>query len=92
MINEKFGYINNKGVIVIAPAYDDADVFILGLCAAKKDGKWGIINTKGEWIIKPIYNNLIITETGLIKSQLKEDDNPVNINLRGETVYEKYSG
>lgn len=53
--NDKFGYINQKGEIVIPIIYDKAEEFSNGLALVKIEGKWGFINSKNELIIKPVY-------------------------------------
>ena len=46
-VNDKWGYIDTKGNIVIPAVYDDAYSFSQGLAAVKVNGKWGYIDTKG---------------------------------------------
>ena len=41
---------------VIAPQYEDAQLFNEGLAAVKKDGKWGYINESGEVVIPFQYD------------------------------------
>lgn len=59
---DKFGYINDLGVVVISPQFEMAKVFqFIGdsyedkKCTAivKKYGKYGFIDEKGEYIFKP---------------------------------------
>ncbi|MBN1924839.1 MAG: WG repeat-containing protein [Prolixibacteraceae bacterium] len=63
IVNEKFGYIDTKGEIVISPIYEkDLDneyelFFVNGLTPASTDGeKYGFINKEGEFEISPIYD------------------------------------
>lgn len=51
----KFGFINDKGEVVIDMNYDEAKPFHEGLAAVNTKGKFGFINKKGEWGIKPSY-------------------------------------
>lgn len=55
--NDKFGYMDNTGKIVIEPIYDYTYPYVSanGLIAVKKDGKWGYINEKGDIIIEPQF-------------------------------------
>lgn len=55
-INNKWGYIDQKGNWVIKPKYNKAFSFQEGLAPAAINDKWGYINKKGNWIIKPRYN------------------------------------
>lgn len=49
--NEKWGYANSNGEIVIAPEYEEARSFSNGLAAVKNGNKWGFINTNNELVI-----------------------------------------
>ena len=51
-VNEKFGFINEKGKLVIEPQFDNAFlVFSDSVCYAEIGEKHGLINTKGEFIL-----------------------------------------
>lgn len=56
--NGKYGYINSKGEIAIAPQYTYCERFSAGLAAVKIDSLWGFINTAGQMIIKPAYKQV----------------------------------
>ena len=46
--NEKYGYVNKEGKIIVECLYDDAkEQNAYGYCAVQKDGKWGSINSNG---------------------------------------------
>ena len=47
-VNEKSGFINRGGQIVIKPKYTIVNCFSEGLAAVEINGKWGFINQKGE--------------------------------------------
>ena len=50
--NNKFGYIDKAGSLVIPYKWEDADFFYEGLAAVKDDeGKWGYIDKNGKLII-----------------------------------------
>ena len=52
----KYGYINDKGIVIVDYIYDDAtQQNKYGYVAVKKDGKWGALNQKGEVIVEPKY-------------------------------------
>lgn len=50
-INGKYGYINQKGQIVIEPQFLSAGEFHSGLACVRKFGTFGFINTKGDLVI-----------------------------------------
>ena len=66
--NDKYGYLDKNGKVVVDYKYDDAkEQNEYGYCAVQKDGKWGAINEKGEEIVEPKHdfsNNLIIDFIG----------------------------
>ena len=56
-INDKYGYLNNKGEWEIVPAFNDVKKFRNGFAAAKMGNRWGLINKKGEWVLQPEYKD-----------------------------------
>lgn len=64
----KFGFVNNKGNVVVDYIYDDAlELNKYGYSAIKKDGLWGAIDRDGNIVIEPYYDlseNLVIDFIG----------------------------
>ena len=64
----KYGYVNNKGIVVVDYIYDDAkEQNNYGYISVKKDGKWGALDQTGKQIVEPKYsleNNLVIDFIG----------------------------
>jgi hypothetical protein len=54
--NNKVGFINRSGHIVIEPQFDEACGFSEGLSLAAANGKWGYIDRTGEFVIQPQYD------------------------------------
>lgn len=50
--NDKWGYANRKGEVVIKPSYDQAKSFSNGLAAVCMNGKWGFVDTNGNLVIE----------------------------------------
>ncbi len=77
--DNKYGFIDKDGNIVVDYIYDEAlELNSYGYAAIKKDNLWGAINAKGEVTIEPKYNldnNLVIDFIG--KWHLGQD---LNIN------------
>jgi hypothetical protein len=51
--NSKWGYMDETGKTVIAPAYDYAWDFSEGLGRIKLKGKFGFVNMKGDVVVQP---------------------------------------
>ncbi len=65
--NNKYGYTNKSGDIIVQPIYEKAYEFNqYGFAAIKKDGKWGVLNQKGEEVVKPTYEIKEQTEPSFI--------------------------
>ena len=56
--NDKFGYIDTSGNMVIAPQFDKAGDFSEGMAPALQDDKWGYIDTSGKWVLQPTYDRV----------------------------------
>ena len=52
----RWGYLDQKGEIIINPTYEIAHAFSEGKAAVKQNGKWGFINTKGDIIVPCEYD------------------------------------
>lgn len=66
--NGKYGYVNEKGIVVVDYIYDDAtEQNKYGYVSVKKDGKWGCLDHNGKTIVEPTYtlqNNLVVDFIG----------------------------
>ena len=75
--DNKYGYVDSEGKIVVDYIYDDAtEQNKFGYAAVQKNGKWGSIDSEGKEALKPTYelnNNIIINFIG--KWHLGEDLN-----------------
>lgn len=63
--NRKWGFMNNKGEIVIAPKYDSCESFKYGYAKIKMGTKWGLIDRSGTQIIEAKYENILPGENGI---------------------------
>jgi len=52
-INNKWGFINKKGEIIVEPKYDKVFNFERGLALVKINGKLGTINKSGKFMPLP---------------------------------------
>lgn len=75
-----YGYINEKGNIVIEPKYNFAADFreglaIVGMKNDSKTMKYGYINTKGSYVLKPQYDYLeAMGSQGVAKVGIKDGE------------------
>ena len=54
--NNKWGFINKNGDLIVEAEYDEVTEFNkYGFAAVKKDGKWGSIDKEGKEITGEIY-------------------------------------
>ena len=53
--NDKWGFINSKGEIVIKPQFDEVNPFSEGLARVEINLKNGFIDTSGKFVIEPQY-------------------------------------
>lgn len=58
--NDRWGYVDKKGNVVIPLQYDYALPFHEGLAAVASNGYWGFINKAGEVAIKPQFEMIDI--------------------------------
>ncbi len=65
--NDKYGYINKKGKIVIPAIYEYAYPFVNRMAYVELNGKSGFINKKGKEIISIKYNQLWLENERLIR-------------------------
>jgi WG containing repeat len=59
----KYGLIDSKGKIIVAPNYEDIRHFYNGLYEVQIGKKWGIVNQKGDVIVKPNHFEIDFTHT-----------------------------
>jgi WG containing repeat len=94
-IDDKLGYIDNSGKIVIPAIYDVdgllSNKFYKGVAIVVKDKKFGLINKKGENITDFVYGRISNFKNGLAKAY-KFNTGIGYINTKGKevipTIYE----
>ena len=57
-LENKWGFISEKGKEVTPIKYDEVKAFFNELAAVKRDDKWGFINLKGEEVIPLKYDDI----------------------------------
>lgn len=71
----KTGYVDLQGKWLIAPQFEEAQVFKSGHAIVKRDGKYGLIDRAGIWLVQPIWQSIEIQEDGLYRLEREEQAN-----------------
>jgi hypothetical protein len=85
--NSKYGFINDKGEIIIGFDFFHARNFSEGLAAVGINGKFGFIDTKGNVVIPPKFDNVRDFHHGL--AVVKFENKYGYIDKTGELVIDK---
>jgi WG containing repeat len=88
-IDGRFGYIDGRGEIVIAPRFDGAGDFVHGLAEVVVGRHAGIINRKGGIVVPPMFmraypltGTVIVALEGTIENLQGLEDNGILPGLR----------
>ena len=84
--NGKWGYKNQKGAVVIQPAFDEAFQFSEGFACVEKDSKLGFIDKDGNLVIDYIYDCANSFSDGL--ACVTKEDKTGYIDYTGNYVFE----
>ena len=86
--DEKYGYIDKTGQVVIPAQYDYCDSFNDGMAVIQENGNYGYINTNGEVVIPSKYYEADRFYNGIARvAQIKDGGTFLGyINKKGEEV------
>ena len=83
--NGKWGFIDEKGILICEIKYEKVSSFIYGRAAVKENGKWGFINKEGEPICEIKYDLIYsFKDEGFAYVYL--DGKKYLMNKKGETL------
>ncbi len=82
--NDKWGYIDIAGKVIIAPEFDDCQDFSNGVAAVKVNDKWGYIDATGKVIITPSFDECRPFENNAAAA--KKSGKWGVINKRGQSI------
>lgn len=71
----KVGYVNKQGRVVIPFIFDDGDVFFEGFARVKINQKWGFIDTRGKFVIPEQFDYVGNFSSGLAAVFVDKDRN-----------------
>jgi hypothetical protein len=80
----KYGFMDNRGTVVISPVYDFADFFSEGLALIEIDELYGFVDRDGKIIIEPMFKFADSFSEGL--AFVNYQDECCWIDLSGEVV------
>lgn len=86
--NNKWGYFDSTGEIIIKPKYQKAKNFSEGLAAVKFHGKWGYINNNDELVVINKYNAISRFKNG--SAFVKYNNKWQIINKNGELLIQMF--
>src|SRR5829696_2738433 len=86
----KFGYINQRGELLIPFIYDAANIFTEGIARVKLNGKYGFINTKNETVIPFEYEYAGKVSSGMARIQKNGMWGFLNVTTKTETPLQYY--
>lgn len=89
VLNEKWGYVNNKGETIVKPQFDFANEFSEGLAAVEIGSKYGYINTSGTIIIELQYDYASDFSEELAQVNLPNKSGFINKDAKFEIVLSK---
>ena len=94
--NGKYGFVNDKGKIVIDTQFDSVEDFHEGLAAVLLYAKWGFINKKGKFVIFLLILILIgvptiflLSKNGNVKNKDKNSTDTVKEEKKEEKKEEE---
>ena len=65
LVNDKLGFINGQGEVIVEPQYEAIYSYHDGLACVRKDKKWGYIDLNGQYVIAPQFEDVEYFEEGL---------------------------
>ena len=82
--NDRWGFVDQKGQIVINPQFDDTFGFRDGLASVQVGEKWGYIDKTGSYVINPQFEWAAPHCEGL--AAFRQDDKWGAIDKKGDIV------
>lgn len=84
--NNRIGFIDTSGHVVVQPLFREAGEFSEGLAAARINGTYGYIDKTGQFVIQPQFDYATAFSEGL--ALVYKDGKPFFINKKGMKAFE----
>ena len=84
LLNGEWGYINEEGVMIIEPRFQQASAFSDGLAAVRESWRWKYIDTDGEDAIETYFQEITTFSEG--KAAVRIDGRWGYINTKGDVL------
>ena len=85
-LDGKWGFMDEKGNVVIDCQYDSVSNFTDGLARVQKNERYGYIDLDGDVVIEPVYHQLGFFSCGLACAQKNDGDKYCYLNTKGDTA------
>ncbi|MCB9267582.1 MAG: WG repeat-containing protein [Lewinellaceae bacterium] len=86
MVEGKWGYVDDKGNVILSPRYRAAGSFAEGLAPVRSRGTYGYIGPGGQFTIEPRFDYAEPFEDGIARVYL--EGKPYFINRFGQILFE----
>lgn len=84
--NGKWGFVNEKGTLVIPAEFDRVSSFDEGMCRVVSNGLYGLIDKKGKFIVPCKYKSIGVCLEGFLSVQDAETGKEGFIDKTGKIV------
>ena len=84
--NGKWGFVNEKGTLVIPAEFDRVSSFDEGMCCVVSNGLYGLIDKKGKFIVPCQYKSMGLCLEGFLSVQDAETGKEGFIDKTGKIV------
>jgi hypothetical protein len=82
--NQKWGFIDTSGNVVVPPKYNQVENFVDGLAKVRTGQRWGLVDKTGAVIIKPTFEWIYDFQDGIAK--VKIDGEEYYMDRNGQRV------
>ena len=82
---DRYGFINEKGEVIVAPKFRAVNRFSEGLVAVREAGHYGYLDISGNYVIPPIFDYGAVFSEGIAVAT--KDGQPYYIDKTGKLLF-----